>query len=210
MLRAAQAARFVGAVERRDGAVGPHDPPLRGHVARPLVGRRDRQDAAVALDHHIAGILGGWPDQGDAVGARLDPRPDIFGAGPGLAEAASGEQQPDPPIARRRQLARPRPLAPDIIDFGELVGARRLDKAALFGFRQCRQRSDQRCHFGPAGTASSLARSSERSSSRGRLSVSIWLASCASLASSIVLTSKDAVVLAAALAGRPLVNLAGR
>jgi hypothetical protein len=144
VLRAAQAARLVGAVQYGDRAVGPHDTPLRAHVARPLGGRRDRQDAAVALDHDVARILGGRPDQRDAAGALLDPRPDIFGAGPGLAETAPREERPHPPIARRRQLARPRPLAPHVIDFGELVGARILYDAAAVRFGQRCQRGDQR------------------------------------------------------------------
>jgi hypothetical protein len=42
----------------------------------------------------------GRRDKRDAAGAsRDDLRPDIFGAGAGLAEAAAGEEQPDAPIA---------------------------------------------------------------------------------------------------------------
>src|SRR5258706_14324088 len=72
---------------------------------RPVVGRPDRQEAALALDHHGAGVERGRPDQRDAPRpTSLDLRADIFGAGAGLAEAAPGEQQPDPPIAGRWDL----------------------------------------------------------------------------------------------------------
>jgi hypothetical protein len=39
-----------------------------------------------------------------ACSAGFDLRADIFGAGAGLAKAAPGEQQPDPPITGRRFL----------------------------------------------------------------------------------------------------------
>ena len=92
MLRAAQTARLIGAKERSDGAVGPHHAALRRHIARSLGGRRDRENAAVTLDHDVAGILESRSDQRDATHALFDARPDIFRAGARLAKTAPGEQ----------------------------------------------------------------------------------------------------------------------
>src|SRR5438477_7910146 len=72
---------------------------------RAPVGRPDREQAALALDHDCPGIERGRRDERDAARATcLDGGADIFGAGAGLAETAPGEQQPDAPIALRRLL----------------------------------------------------------------------------------------------------------
>ena len=55
--------------------------------------RADRQETALTLDHHGAGVERGRPDQRDMARlAGFDHRADIFGAGAGLAETAAGEQ----------------------------------------------------------------------------------------------------------------------
>src|SRR3546814_18573353 len=56
---------------------------------------------------------GGLRDQGDAAGATaLGETAHPFGAGAGLAAAATGQDQPAPPATRRRQLLGPRPEPP--------------------------------------------------------------------------------------------------
>ena len=79
--------------------------------------RRDRQQPALALDHHAARLGHRRADQRDPQPpVRLGARPHPFGARPRLAEAAPGEDQPHPPRARRRQLRRPRPHRPMIFE----------------------------------------------------------------------------------------------
>ena len=75
---------------------------------RPFTGPADREEAAFALDHDGARIERGRRDQRDMPRlTRLDMSADKFSAGAGLAEAAPSEQQPDAPIAGRRELRRP-------------------------------------------------------------------------------------------------------
>ncbi len=110
MLRTAQPVRLVGRVGRRNRAVGPGQAVLRWFVNRPLARQPDIQNAAFAFDHDVAGVERGWRHQCDVPGQTgLDQCPNEFGAGAGLAEAAPGKQQPDPPVAGRRCLRGPRP-----------------------------------------------------------------------------------------------------
>src|SRR5580704_9410770 len=67
--------------------------------------------AGFAEHHHVARIVAGRPDQIDDRES-LDPFAHRLRAGPRLAGAAAGEDQPIDPVARRRQLIGPRPEAP--------------------------------------------------------------------------------------------------
>ncbi len=113
VLRAAQAFRLGGRIERGLRAARPGQPAQRRLEHRPPVGRADGEDAAFALDHHRARLGQRRADQGDAGrGVLLGHLAHPFGPGAGLAEAASGEHQPEPPFALGRQLLAARPQAP--------------------------------------------------------------------------------------------------
>jgi hypothetical protein len=105
VLRTAQPVRLVGREQCRDRTVRPGQAMQRRLVIGPLLGRPDRQNAALPFDHDIADIERGRRDQRDAPRqAELGTRPNKLGAGAGLAKAAPGEQQPDAPVAGRRFL----------------------------------------------------------------------------------------------------------
>src|SRR5205807_7153433 len=72
VLRPPQALRLVGAVGCRNGPVRPGQPVLCWLVLRPLLRWRDRQQAALAFDHDIAGIGCGRRDQRDPAAAVMD------------------------------------------------------------------------------------------------------------------------------------------
>ena len=137
MLGTAQPFRLLGAKGCGDGSVRPGQAPLRRLVLRPVPRRRDRQQAAFAFDHHVAGIGGGRRDQRDV------PRPVCRDAlanelrpGARLAEAAAGEEQPDPPIARRRLLLVPRPQPPIEACLGDVLKTEALDQPVSCPFGQ--------------------------------------------------------------------------
>src|SRR5690348_18403174 len=72
VLRPPQALRLVGAVGCRNGPVRPGQPALCWLVLRPLLRWPDRQQAALAFDHDIAGIGCGRRDQRDPAAAVMD------------------------------------------------------------------------------------------------------------------------------------------
>ena len=150
VLRTAQPLRLIGAEQRRDRAVRPDEPPLRGFITRALSGRRDPQDAAFPFDHYVARIGSGWRDEGDAAGRPARRAgPHQFGAGPRLAKSTPCEQQPDAPLARGRQLVGPRPETP-IVQYRKcLIRSQRADQ---FIPRDLRQRGE------PAGVQALHAR----------------------------------------------------
>ena len=76
---------------------------------RPFTGRADREEPAFALDHDGARVERGRRDERDAARlAFLDTGTHVFRTGARLAEAAPGQEQPDPPVTRRRLLRLPR------------------------------------------------------------------------------------------------------
>jgi hypothetical protein len=110
VLRTAQPVRLVGREQCRDRTIRPGQAMQRGLVMRPFAKRADREETALALDHDGAGVERGRRDQRDpSRETLLDTCPNEFGAGAGLAEAAPGQQEPDPPVAKRRYL---RPSGP--------------------------------------------------------------------------------------------------
>src|SRR5215472_13237662 len=109
MLPTAQPVGFFGTECRRNGAIRPGQPPLRGLVDRTERGRRDRQNAALALHQDIARISGGGGDEGNPAGS---PRGHLLAnplrQGARFSKAAAREQQPNlPPLARWRKLVWP-------------------------------------------------------------------------------------------------------
>jgi hypothetical protein len=123
MLRSAQAFGFVGAEERSNSAVRPGQTPLGGFITRALPGRRDSQDAAIALHHHITGIARCRRHERNAVRRSCrHPSPYLFSAGPRLAEAATGKHKPHPPLPAGRQLVRPGPEFPFMKECSRFCG----------------------------------------------------------------------------------------
>ena len=111
VLLAAQPVGLIGGEQIALRAARPFEPAGRGEVARALVPAAAVEDAGFAEHHHVAHVVGGRADQiDDRKGLR--PSPDRLGAGAGLAGAASGEDQPDDPVAGRRLLVRARPEGP--------------------------------------------------------------------------------------------------
>jgi hypothetical protein len=103
MLGAAQAFRLTRRIEHGPGTIGPAKLPLRRFETRPQRARRNRDQPAFALDHHASRFAQRRRDQRDAgmaiaFGYGADP----FRPRPGLAETASGQDQPGQPFAIRR------------------------------------------------------------------------------------------------------------
>src|SRR3984893_4790318 len=95
----------------------PGQPALCWLVLRPLLRWPDRQQAALAFDHDIAGIGRGRRDPRDpAAGVMDDLGANTLRTAAGLAKAATGQQQPGPPIAFRRLLVGPPPPAPIVLE----------------------------------------------------------------------------------------------
>src|SRR5258706_11646982 len=93
VLRPPQALRLVGAVGCRNGPVRPGQPALCWLVLRPLLRWPDRQQAALAFDHDIAGIGCGRRDQRDpAAAVRDDLVANTLRTAAGLAKAATGHK----------------------------------------------------------------------------------------------------------------------
>jgi hypothetical protein len=104
MLRAAQGLRLARRIERGLGAGRPCQQPARRFEARPLAPWRNRQQSALALDHHAAGLPQRCRDQrnpGSRIGFGDGAYP--FRSGAGLAKAAPGHDQPAVPLAVGRQ-----------------------------------------------------------------------------------------------------------
>lgn len=150
VLRAAQTVRLGGRVKERLRAVGPGQPLERGFEHGFRFGRAYFQKAAFPFDHHRAGIAERCADQSDAavrVAARIFAHP--FGAGTGLAEAASRADQPGPPVPRRGELAGPRPELPEIADLPALDFAQSADfgrSIFLLALKQGSQKVSPRRH----------------------------------------------------------------
>ena len=96
----AQAVGLVGGEGGGDDAVGPGEAALGRLIGGALVGVAHGEDAAVALDHDVAGVGGGRGDEGNAAGVvGFGLGADPFGAGAGLAPASAGEDEPDEPVS---------------------------------------------------------------------------------------------------------------
>jgi hypothetical protein len=121
--------------------VRPGQPALCWLVLRPLLRWPDRQQAALAFDHDIAGIGGGRRDQRDPAAAVMDDLvANTLRTAAGLAKAATGQQQPGPPIAFRRLLVGPPPPAPIVLDRFELAVTRPFqERRQLFWRQRCEQ-----------------------------------------------------------------------
>src|SRR5207302_11243440 len=141
VLRPAQALRLVGAVGCRNGPVRPGQPALCWLVLRPLLRWPDRQQAALAFDHDIAGIGCGRRDQRDPAAAVMDDlAANTLRTAAGLAKATAGQQQPGPPIAFRGLLVGPPPPAPIVLDRFELAVTRPFQEPRqLFWRQRCEQ-----------------------------------------------------------------------
>lgn len=141
VLRPPQALRLVGAVGCRNGSVRPGQPALCWLVLRPLLRWPDRQQAALAFDHDIAGIGCGRRDQRDPAAAVMDDLvANTLRTAAGLAKAATGQQQPGPPIAFRGLLVGPPPPAPIVLDRFELAVTRLFQERRELLWRQrCEQ-----------------------------------------------------------------------
>src|ERR1700736_2053682 len=141
VLRPPQALRLVGAVGCRNGPVRPGQPALCWLVLRPQLRWPDRQQATLAFDHDIAGIGCGRRDQRDPAAAVMDDLvANTLRTAAGLAKAATGQQQPGPPIAFRRLLVGPPPPAPIVLDRFELAVTRLFqERRQLFRRQRCEQ-----------------------------------------------------------------------
>src|SRR5207302_11286054 len=132
----------------RNGPVRPGQPALCWLVLRPLLRWPDRQQAALAFDHDIAGIGCGRRDQRDPAAAVMDDLvANTLRTAAGLAKAATGQQQPGPPIAFRRLLVAPPPPAPIVLDHFELAVTRPFqERRQLFWRQRCEQPAAARLH----------------------------------------------------------------
>src|SRR5207248_5293757 len=109
VLRPPQALRLVGAVGCRNRPVRPGQPALCWLVLRPLLRWPNRQQAALAFNHDIAGIGCGRRDQRDTAAAVMDDLvASTLRTAAGHAKAATRKQEPGPPIALARLLVGPR------------------------------------------------------------------------------------------------------
>src|SRR5262245_60521271 len=122
MLRATELVGAVAAIRRRHAAVGPGDAPPRWMIDGLTPRRGTRQDAAVALDQHIAGICSRLGDQGNPLARLTGPGNHLLRASAGFAKASPREDEPRAPVPRWGQLIGPRPKPRPLIfqrgDFG--------------------------------------------------------------------------------------------
>ena len=96
-----EAVGLVGGKDQGAGAVRPFEAAFAGEIGGAFVVGANREDAAFALDHDVAGIVGGGSHdvhEGDVPNAGPDP----FGARPRFAGSSAGHDQPDAPIAGGR------------------------------------------------------------------------------------------------------------
>jgi len=110
-LRSAQAFRIGGRIDLRHSPIGPSQLPARGRPMRPAVWRGTSQNAALAKDHHLTGLIQSLADQRHPRAAArhfgpaaLDHLTDPFRSGPGFARAAPPQDHPGAPITFRWQL----------------------------------------------------------------------------------------------------------
>ena len=106
MLRAAELVGLLGAVGRCDRARRrPRQASPRGLPHGALSVGRHREDAALPLDEHVAYVGGGARHECDAlVSATRRPRAQCLREHARLPEAATCEEQPPTPLARRLEL----------------------------------------------------------------------------------------------------------
>src|SRR5579859_4027307 len=115
MFRPAHVVGVVRAIRGRHRAVGPRQAAFGWLIRRAEPRRGDTQDTAFAFHHHVSHISGGTRDDGEPVTApAFHLRTHPFRARAGLAEAATREEEPDAPVARRRQLIVTRPKGPAV------------------------------------------------------------------------------------------------
>lgn len=144
VLRTAKALRLCRRIQIGLRAIGPDDPPQRRFEHRTAIGRRHRQQSALAFHHDRARLTQGGADQGDArIGIRSGHLPNPFGPGTGLAESSSGADQPYRPVSRRRQLFGPRPQFPEIAQLAPFLRFQFLQKWFAAAGRQFAQPGDQ-------------------------------------------------------------------
>lgn len=91
----------------------PGQPPERAFKPGAQLRLADPAQSALALDHDRPGLGETCRHQCDArLAVAFGDGANPFGPGASLAEAAPGEDQPGPPVARRRQLFGPCPNCP--------------------------------------------------------------------------------------------------
>ena len=100
-LRPAQAFWIGGRIDLRHSPIGPSQLPARGRPMRPAVWRGTSQNAALAKDHHLTGLIQSLADQRHPRAAArhfgpaaLDHLTDPFRSGPGFARAAPPHRSP--------------------------------------------------------------------------------------------------------------------
>jgi hypothetical protein len=155
VLLAAQPVGLLGGEQLRHRAIGPGQAARGARVARTVPLRAAGEQSGFPQHHHVANVVMSRANQiDDRIGLR--PFAHRFGAGPRLAGAAAGQDQPVDPIAVRRKLivARPEPpIVQDVIAFGgaqlqkprlalfvverkQMANGRRLRVGDIFGRRR--------------------------------------------------------------------------
>ena len=137
-LRPAQAFRIFRRKRLRHGARVPDDTLSRRLPARPLARRMHGEQAGDAFDHHVAHVGRRLADKRDAperprrkLRASERKRFHPFGAGAGLARAASAEDQPCAPRRAARGQVR-RPLIAPRDEFPLVEKPRQFSRAQTF------------------------------------------------------------------------------
>lgn len=133
--RTPQLVRLRGVVQRGNGAVGPFEPALRGHIQRTEVPRvhleqtRRLSGFAAFAQHHVPYVRAGLAHQRHVrEAAALQRRPPghdrahPFGTSPRLACPAAPQINPGEPIAGRGDLLRPCPELPFVLQHLGLAG----------------------------------------------------------------------------------------
>lgn len=122
VLRAAQAFGFLRRIDQRLRPIGKAQPFERGFEHRAVIRRAAGDDAAFAFHHHRARFgKRGRHQRNAGLGTAFGNGAHPFGTAAGLAETAPGQNQPDSPIAGRRQLFVTRHHSPVIGPFILLV-----------------------------------------------------------------------------------------
>ena len=130
VLLASEPVWLLGAVGERLGPVGPREARLGGLPEGTIPGRGCREDAALSLDEHIAHVGGGGAYEGDALGASsLDLTADPLHHDARLTGAATCEDQPDPPVTLRNELAVASPEVPVVLERLEISCRQALDRS---------------------------------------------------------------------------------
>ena len=91
------------------------------------------ENAALAFHHHRPCFGDGSGDEGDAgIGILLRHVADPFGPGTGLAETASGADQPQPPVLCGRHLLAPGPQGPVVFQQVALCRVQFIEEIVAF------------------------------------------------------------------------------